>query len=164
MMPEQNNSPPARFFAGPVVRRTKPRQVASIRHSPCISEDLPLVPADYIRNASIESQKYPRESGQSLQVTAVLLLILLADADHQHSESRAGIGLHAPLVSRSPDAQDSVARYESVVCVHDTIPKPASDFLRMLPASRVSPDPGFANTHPSREKSESRFPRKRPRR
>src|SRR5437868_1728951 len=117
-----------------------------------------------MRNVSIESQKYCRESGRFCPVTAVVLPILLADADHQHSESRADIRLHAPLVSRSPDAQDSVAHYESVVCVHDTIPKPASDFLRMLPASRVSPDPGFANTHLSREKSESRFPRKRPRR
>src|SRR5947209_5714698 len=109
-----------------------------------------------MRNASIDSQKYPRESGRFCPVTGVVLPILLADADHQHSGSRAKIRLNAPLISRSPDAPDLVAHCEFVACVHDTIPKPASDFLRMLLVSPVSPDPGFANIRPYRERSESR--------
>src|SRR5438132_5546859 len=173
MMRKQDSSRCARFFAGPVVRRTKPRQAASIRRTQDIAEGflslslslplsfplplpLPHARADSIRTARIESQKYRRESGQSCPATTVVLLILLADADHQHSASRAETRLHAPLISRSPYALDSVAHGESVVVVRDTIPKPDLDRLRMLPASPVSPDPGFANTHPSRETSEPR--------
>ena len=158
MMREQDSSPRARFFARPVVRQTKPRRVASVRRTQDIAEDssplpLPLARASETRNSSTVSQKYRRESGQFCPATTVVLLILLGDEDHQHSESRAEIRLHAPLVSRSPGAQDSAAHCESVAGVHDTIPKPTLDCLRMLPASPVSPDPDFANNHPSHEKS-----------
>src|SRR5947207_10728458 len=107
MMREQDSARRARFFAGPVVRRTKPRQAASIRRTQDIAEGfpslclplsfplpLPHARVDSIRTARIESQKYRRESGQSCPATTVVLLILLADADHQHSASRAETRLH----------------------------------------------------------------------
>src|SRR5206468_6440122 len=96
------------------------------------------------RTANIESQKYRREFGQFLPVTAVVHPILRANADHQHSESRAATRLNAPLVSRLPDAQDSAAHCGSVAGVHHTIPRPASDCQQTLPASPVWPDRGFA--------------------
>ena len=110
MMREQDSSPRARSFARPVVRQTKPRRVASVRRTQDIAEDssplpLPLARASETRNSSTVSQKYRRESGRFCPVTTVALLILLGNADHQHSESRAEIRLHAPLVSRSPDAR-----------------------------------------------------------